>query len=387
MKTAKLVLMLVLLLNLTGCWSKIELDELTFIYGLYIDTGENPGTVEVSISSPLPNRLISGAQGGSSSGDGQAYSMVSKTAATIPDAVILIQKDLSRRLEVSHLKIVVVGKKYAQQGIGDMLEWFKRQPEIPLGTYIMAAPGRAKEIPKLSPVFEQLPDQVLSNIVKENIMYSTTIRDCMLSEASNMGYAMNYLSFGTINETSDQGKTEYWAGIGGVMLFQDKKMKGLLKIKEGRSLALAAGHLAGHNTLPVYSITWEDDGKGAASAIFLSNKASTSVKMTAEGPVFAVKVKGRAGITFFQDSEGRKADQLSELIITKLQAEVVKEISESLEQVRKTGADVLQLGMLLEWNYPEEWKRLREHWEDYYSREAQIKVTAKFRIEDFGSEK
>lgn len=387
MKTLKLFLVFALLVNLTGCWSKIELDELTFIYGMFIDAGEEPGTVEVSISSPLPNRLMSGTQGGSGAGDGLAYSMVSKTSTTIPDAVILIQKDLSRRLEISHLKIVVVGKEYAKQGIGEMLEWFKRQPEIPLGTYIMAAPGRAKEIPKLSPIFEQLPDQVLANIVKENIMYSTTIRDCVLAEASRMGYAMNYLSFGSKDETSEHGKPEYWAGVGGVMLFQDGEMKGILKIKEGRSLAWAAGHFAGHNTLPVYSFAWEDDGKGAVSTVFLSNSASTSVKMTPEGPVFHVKVKGRAGITYFEDSEGRKADQLSDLIITKLQEEVVKEISESLEHVQKSGADVLQLGMLMEWNYPSEWKRLREHWEDYYSKEARIKVTANFKIADFGSEK
>lgn len=63
MKPLKLILVLVLLMNLTGCWSKLELDELTFVYGLFIDVGEEPGTVEVTISSPLPNRLDSGTQG------------------------------------------------------------------------------------------------------------------------------------------------------------------------------------------------------------------------------------------------------------------------------------------------------------------------------------
>ena len=387
MKPVKLFLALVLLLNLTGCWSKIELDELTFIYGMFSDAGKEPGTVEVAISSPLPNRLMSGTQGGSGAGDGKAYSMVSKTAATIPDAVILIQKDLSRRLEISHIKIVVVGKQYAQHGIGEMLEWFKRQPEIPLGTYIMAAPGRAGEIANLSPIFEQLPDQVLNNIAKENLLFSTTVRDCILSEASHMGYAMNYLSFGQKTDSAEPGKIEHWAGVDGVMLFQDKRMKGILNVKEGRALAWAAGHFAGHITLPVYSIVWEDDGKGAASAIFLSASASASAKMTPEGPVFHVKIKGRPSITYFEDSEQRGADKLSKLLQTRLEQKVVNEVSDALEIVQKAGVDVLHLGMLVEWNYPAEWKRLREQWEDYYTREAQIKVTADFNIEDFGSEK
>lgn len=387
MKTVKLIVGLAMVLNLTACWSKIELDELTFIYGMFIDAGKEPGMVEVTISSPLPNRLMSGTQGGSGAGDGKAYSSVSKAAATIPEAVILIQKDLSRRLEISHLKIVVIGKEYARQGIGDMLEWFKRQPEIPLGTYIMAAPGRAQEITKLSPIFEQLPDQVLNNFAKENLTFSTTIRDCVLAEASHMGYAMNYLSFGQKPDNADPGKTQYWAGVDGVMLFQNLKMKGILNVKNSRALAWAAGHFAGRTALPVYSITWDEDGKGSASTVFLSNKASTSVKMTPDGPVFHVKLKGRAGITYVKDSENREAEMLSPLILTKLQDKVVKEVTESLDRIKKNGSDVLQLGMLVEWNYPQEWEQLRERWEDYYSKEARIKVSADFTIADFGSEK
>lgn len=92
MKLIKQAVIILMLLNLTGCWSKVELDELTFIYGLYIDVGKEPGTVEVSISSPLPNRLMSGTQAGSGTGDGKAYTLVSKTARTIQDATIMIQK-------------------------------------------------------------------------------------------------------------------------------------------------------------------------------------------------------------------------------------------------------------------------------------------------------
>lgn len=386
MKLIKQAVIILMLLNLTGCWSKVELDELTFIYGLYIDVGKEPGTVEVSISSPLPNRLMSGTQAGSGTGDGKAYTLVSKTARTIQDATIMIQKDLSRHLEISHIKIVVLGKEYAQQGIGKVLEWFERKPEFPLDTYIMAAPGKAKDIFKLTPVFEQNPDQVLMNIANENILFSTSVKDCLLAEASDMGYAMNYLSFGKKEETSEQGKTEYWAGVQGVMLFQDAKMKGILDVKQSRALAWGAGRLAGRLELPEYTITWDEEGKGSASAIFQSNSASRTVKMTSEGPVFQIKVKGRASITFLEDSEGRSVNDLSPLIKRKLQERIVKEISNSVRSVQEAQIDVLQLGMVVEWKYPKAWNKLRERWYDYYAN-AEIKVTADFTIEDFGSER
>lgn len=217
MKPFKLGIVLLLLLNLTGCWSKIELDQLTFIFGMYIDVGKEPGTVEISINAPLPNRLMSSTQAGSS--QGKNYSLVTKTASTITDAIILIQKDLSRRLEISHIKVIVIGKEYAVRGIYELLEWTKRQPELPIGTYVMAAPGKAKEIAGLSAIFEQLPDQVLRNFSELNMTYATTIRNCLQAEANNMGYAMNYLSFGENPDEMEQGKPVQWAGVKGVMLF------------------------------------------------------------------------------------------------------------------------------------------------------------------------
>lgn len=197
MRTLKIgVIVLLLLLNLTGCWSKVELDELTFVYGLFIDTGKEPGTVEVTINAPLPNRLSSAGQPANGDGGGRAYSNISKTAETISDAVMLIQKDLTRKLTLTHLKVVVIGQTYARQGIGDLLEWIKGEPALPLGTYIMGSPGSAKDLNKLTPIYEQLPAQVLMNFATEKFMFATTIKDCLFAEASGVGFAINNLSFG-----------------------------------------------------------------------------------------------------------------------------------------------------------------------------------------------
>ncbi|WP_151733977.1 Ger(x)C family spore germination protein [Paenibacillus tengchongensis] len=382
MKLLKIAVSVLLLLNLTGCWSRVELDELTFIFGMYVDAGEDPGTVEVSISAPLPNRLQTGTTGGEK---GKGYSMVSKTAKNITDAVILIQKDLSRRLEISHIKAVVIGKEYAAQGISELLDWFKRQPEFPLGTYIMGAPGKAKEIAELSPIFEQLPDQVLMNFSKGNMIFATTVKDCVLAESYSMGYAMNYLSFGTNPEQEEQGKPVKWAGIQGVMLFQESAMKRILGVEDSRALSWAAGHFAGQLTLPLYTVKWEGDSEGTASALFYGNSASRSMKMTREGPIFYVKLKGRASITYFRDNAGKSAREMSGLITKKVQEKLKTDIEQSLRKTQEAGVDVLQLGVLMEWNAPEEWRKLKERWIDYYKQQARIVVTAQINIDEFGA--
>lgn len=384
MKLLKLGLALLLLLNLTGCWSKIELDQLTFIFGIYIDAGAEPGTVELSISSPLPNRLVSGTQSGTA--QGKSYSTVTKTAHSITDAIIMIQKDLSRRLEISHIKAIVIGKEYAANGIHELLEWCKRQPELPIGTYIMAAPGKAKEIAGLSAIFEQLPSQVLRNFSELNLTYATTIRDCLLAESNNMGYAMNFLSFGE-KEEKDQGEPVKWAGVQGVMLFSGMKMTGTLNSDESRALSWAAGALSGHVTLPMYTIMWnEQESKGKASALFYNNTVSRKVRITADGPVFYIKLKGKASVTLFDDNNTDEAIDHSSLIRRKLEERITSEVKKAIEHTQEAGADVLQLGMLLEWNHPREWKKLKERWNEYYTR-AEIIVTTDISIVDFGASK
>ncbi|MEK3964437.1 MULTISPECIES: Ger(x)C family spore germination protein [Paenibacillus] len=383
MRTLKIGVVILLLLNLTGCWSsKVELDELTFVYGLFIDVGKEAGTVEITINSPLPNRLNSGSQPSSGGGDGNSYSTVSKTADTIADAMLLVQKDLTRQLSLSQLKIIVLGKAYAEQGIGELLLWIRREPSLPLGTYVMASPGSAKEMNTLTPIYEQLPSDVLRSFGTEKYMFSTTIKDCIFAEASGVGFAINNLSFGKKEETTKEGKPQYWAGIQGAMLFQNEKMKGILKLKEGRALAWAAGKLK----LSVYSVTW-DGGESAASVVFVSAKSSKKVKITDKGPVFTVKLKGKASVIYLRDPKKRNLEEISNIITEKLSDKVTVNLTEAIHLSQKAGADVLQLGMLLEWNDPKLWKQLRERWDNYYAHEADIKVKTDFRIVDFGTAK
>ncbi|MEK4260109.1 Ger(x)C family spore germination protein [Paenibacillus sp. FSL L8-0499] len=383
MRTLKIGVVILLLLNVTGCWSsKVELDELTFVYGLFIDVGKEAGTVEITINSPLPNRLNSSSQPASGGGDGNSYSTVSKTADTIADAMLLVQKDLTRQLSLSQLKIIVLGKAYAEQGIGELLLWIRREPALPLGTYVMASPGSAKEMNTLTPIYEQLPSDVLMSFGTEKYMFSTTIKDCLFAEASGVGFAINNLSFGKKEETTKEGKPQYWAGIQGAMLFQNEKMKGILKLKEGRALAWAAGKLK----LSVYSVTW-DGGESAASVVFVSTKSSKKVKLTDKGPVFTVKLKGKASVIYLRDPKKRNLEEISNIITEKLSDKITANLTEAIRLSQEAGADVLQLGMLLEWNDPKLWKKVRERWDNYYTHEADIKVATDFRIVDFGTAK
>jgi spore germination protein KC len=100
-----------------------------------------------------------------------------------------------------------------------------------------------------------------------------------------------------------------------------------------------------------------------------------------------VNLKGKASIIYLRDPKNRDEEELSQIIIEKLNEKVSNHLTEAILNTQKVGADTLQLGLLLEWNDPKQWNQLKERWENYYAQEADIKVKTDFHIVDFGTAK
>ncbi|MFD3257157.1 Ger(x)C family spore germination protein [Paenibacillus lentus] len=376
-----IVFSLLVLSMMTGCWSKVELDERVFVNGLYLDVGKTPGTVAVTISTPLSNRLQSGQESGGGSSSEKPYSLLTQQSTSISKALETIHKDLSRQLSLSEIKIIMISQKYGKQGISDLLEWIKREPDVPIGAYILVTSGDLQETAHLTPVFEQLPTTVLLSFASQGYMLNTTIRDCIVSETAGLGFAVTQLKTGTIISAADAGKKEAWAGIQGAALFQQDKLKGALPYEEAKVIAWAKGNLR----FPIYSVQW-DETRGNADVKFTYTNGRTSVKMTNEGPVFTVHLKGRASIIAKKDALNRPIKDISGIIMERLNHRISADFNKSIKASQKSGADVLQLGFLLEWNYPAFWNNVKEKWPDYYSHHAKINVVTNFSFDDFGKE-
>lgn len=375
MKLLNIWKILVPVLLLTGCWSRVEINEQAFIFALFFDKGEQEGTVEVTISSPLPNRLISGQQVGSGGGQDDPYAMVSKSGHSIAEALNAIQRDLSRRLDFSHNRIIVLGKEFAEDGIGDLLDWILRERSIDLSTFMMQAPRKATEIAGLSPVYESFPSYVLKRLAIQNNMLGTTVKDCLKGQLGNTGYAMTHLSSGALPEAGEKMKKGNWTGLQGIALFQKDKYKGALDLEQSRALAWASGQI--HK--PVYNVAW-DGGKSKASVLFFNTKGYKEVAMTPSGPVFTVKLGGTADIVSMKDEKKRSVAEVNRIIVSELNDQIGTYLNEALKTTQEKGADVMQFGNMLEAEYPRVWSEFKKEWEEKYRTEADFNIKLKLNI-------
>ncbi|MNS78797.1 hypothetical protein D3C72_1124280 [compost metagenome] len=108
--------------------------------------------------------------------------------------------------------------------------------------------------------------------------------------------------------------------------------------------------------------------------------------MTNEGPRFDIQLIGKGDLVNFKDHEHRDAKEVNQLIEELLKKKIENDLAAAIRSSQRAKADVLRLGLLLEWNYPEEWKKYRQEWEDYYHNRIQIRANAQIDVKNNSNE-
>ncbi|WP_020615038.1 Ger(x)C family spore germination protein [Paenibacillus daejeonensis] len=374
-RCAVTLLLILTSVSLSGCWSKVEVNERTFITGLYIDRAED-GQVEVTISAPLPNRLVSQVGEGGSQG-GRPYAILSKTARTIPEALEAMQIDLSRKLSWGHTRVLTVGESYARAGVEELLDWINHEPLFHLSSFLNVAEGKAKDITKLTPVYEESPSEVLREFSNQHNLISTQVQDMMTSNALDLGATTPLLKTEVTEMVSENNKPSIWAGQRGGAMFLDGRMVDTLDIHQTYAVAWA------RNELDQLYLSVEKENHVASLKVY---ELEGKLKVHKENgkPVFKVLLKGKGAM------RNNMPDHLSDLeyanaLEVMVEQQITGYMESALKKARKHGADILLLAYRLEWKYPKLWKEYQKSWIDYVKDSIDIRVTTDINLQYFGS--
>ncbi|MGN7412143.1 Ger(x)C family spore germination protein [Paenibacillus sp. SAF-068] len=359
----------------TGCWSKVEINERTFITAMYVDKAATPGEIEVTLSMPLPNRLSP--EGGGSGKE--PYAAVSATAPTIADAIERIQTDLTRKISWGHTRVIVFGQAYAREGIQDTMEWIARQPLFHLSSYVMVTSGRAKDVSDLTPVFEETPSDVLREFSTEENLLKTQMLSIFTADKMNQGFATSMLGSKKTAMVSEEGESKKWISQIGGTIFRQMRMVGTLSADEARAVAWAGENLD--------SLTLSVRTKKQKASMTLYNMHSDiQAKLQNGEPHFIITLTGKAELNSVipvlkaKDIVGTK--DIEQAANEKVDAHLTR----ALQTAKHQGADILMLGYRLEWRYPQVWKKLRPTWVNYVKNDLQFTVNTNINIQFVGSE-
>lgn len=173
-----LVLLLGLALGAGGCWSRRELEDTAFVLALgFAQT--RPGQVRVTLQSALPSRLSGGAKGeggGGGAGSGETGPVWVATAEgpTVFAAVRELEKRASDRLFLAHARVLLFSEQAAREGIGPVLDYALREPQIRETVTLLVTPDSPEEVLKTIPSQEKIPVFYLNNLLEHARLHGTS---------------------------------------------------------------------------------------------------------------------------------------------------------------------------------------------------------------------
>ncbi|MFC5446913.1 Ger(x)C family spore germination protein [Paenibacillus aestuarii] len=392
--------LLLICLSLSGCWDRQEIEERAVILGIGIDQAEpdaekkelplshKPGqlhipskkmirlTVQVAVPGRIP--LGPGMGGGeSSSGGNRTVWVVSGVGHTIDDAINGLQQRIAPPLFFGHLRVIVVSERVAKNGLVNLNDFFRRNPEIRRMSWMFISRGEAMDIMKASPQLERVPSIYLMTTMDQSVKMGRFPNDILglFWSASSAKGKEGYLPYCELDGENN-------IKIRGLAYFRGDKLAGTT---DGMDITLFMG-IMGMNPsggqayvqVPGKSEYLEYSGR--------SRKALTKVDIQDGKPHVRVKIMIEGNIREKSNESVKLSHDVIQLMERQLEQDAVKMYQDFIHRTQEKGADIFGFGEHIrsrQWRYWDEQIKTKEQWEKMYP-DLKVDIQVKVQIRRVG---
>ncbi len=380
-RTATLLFISVLAcFGLTGCWSSIELNNRSFVRIIFLDKVKDG--VEITLSFPLPNRLIPGQSGGTGELTGKPFTTITKTGHDIGEAYRLIQSDLSRTITFGQTSVVIIGKELAKTGIVHILEFISREPRFHINTNLYIAPGKAKEVTTIPIIFERFPVDILLAYGNQLVTIDTTAKDCLVATYYGGDMIIPMLKIETKAIPSEKTKVQNWLGTDGAAIFKQGKLVHTLTTYEMRGAMWILGKMKDAEI----SVNAPTDGKPLD---FMINQSHSRIKPVIAGDQITMHIHCKADASLISSQSNFPLQDPEQIKKLERSLEELIEIrmTKAIERSQHAGADVFQFSSYLDWYVPSVWKEVAPRWRKVYRERVKVIPHVTITVKRLGTNK
>jgi len=379
------VLVLLIPISLTGCWSRLELNDVAIITATAIDHAED-GKLQLSLEiMKVKGNKGSGDKGGGGSSENSNL-IVSEKGESIMDAYSIIQKKLSRQLIFSHNRVVIVGEKLARSGLSPVLDFFSRYREARGNSFLVATKGEAKKVLQTPPNFEIFTAEQIREEEKARQLESVSFKE-FVSRLLDKGIepVCTQLQAVPLNGPKGDSSKEEDKGIGlvGAGIFLHDKLIGWMKRQDAETMLWMSNKLK-ESTMTV-SMSEHDKGIGKVSVQLFKAKAKIKPNIQGEKVRFDI-VMSMSG-ELFENSTKMSIKEVHNLnkIQQALEQEVVKRVDSVVEKLQKQfKSDAIGFGTILHRKYKKAWnEKYVNIWDEEFPK-VEVHTTAHFKITGTG---
>jgi len=373
-KIYKIVICVILIVSLCGCWNKHELNELGIVMGVGVDKAPREDKVQITAQVVKPGEIKS--MGGKSSGGSKnkTFWNIKDTGDCVFDTIRDMTNQSSRKLYFPHNQVVIYGRSIAEEGLAKYLDFFFRDHETRVNVYILIADGSASDVLDVEPQLEQMPAvNIAKVVVSQANATSQTIAVRLKDFKSRLmsGTTAPVAPIIGIIGTDEEKVAE----ITGTAVFKKDKLVGELNKTEGRGLLWVLGEVKSG----IIKVNSSSDNPVNLEIVRAKAKYSPEIK---DGKV-KIKISILEEGTIAEQSGSEDLSSTSEIeFLEKQKSEAIKsEVLAAFAKAKELNADIFGFGDAINDKYPIEWKTMKDDWDNIFQTiEVDVNVQAKLRL-------
>jgi spore germination protein KC len=372
----------VMLLVLTGCWNRRELNELAIAVGMAIDKSSD-GQYVISVQVVDPNEVTPRL----GTGGRAPVTIYKQKSKTLHEALRLMTTVSPRKIYLGHLRILVLGEALAEDGVAKILELLHRDQELRSDFYIILARDTTgfAVLENVSPI-EKIPAQKLykSLEVSQRVWAPTyaTQLDELVSQMTSSGKSpvLTGIHFigseekGGTKQNLDKVYPESTLQYHDLGVFRGDQLVGWLNKRESKGL----NYIVGKVSTTVGEVYWPEGGLFVVEVIRASSKIKARV---VNGKAYIdVYVKAQGNISEVQcnmDLTDPKVIKKAEKLVEKVNRQLTME---SVKRARELHSDIFGFGEAVHRADPQAWKKMKDTWHDKGFLKASIRFHPDIKI-------
>jgi len=360
------------ILVLSGCWDRVEVNDLAIVTGAGIDKSDN-NQIELSLQIFIPKTLGSGGGQTGGSGGGKMTVTASHTGKNIADALSRLQGILPREVFWGQCKVFIIEEALAKQGIQDQMDFLLRHPEPRGRAYIYISEGKSKAILENVPNLERYSAEVLREITNYRIGMQTTIQDVddMLTGVTQ-AVAIPHVK---VSALPSEGKPIKYVHIEGTAVFDKDQMVGTISEAETRGVLWLRNEIKGYT---VNVEIEEEEGLVSLNPVAARVRLTPQIKgeklkMIVDVDTEGTIVQNETNINFHDPKLLKKVEHAYENSIKTRIEDALEELQHELH------VDIVGFSKEFYRKYPKEWKKIENHWSERFS-EMDVTINVKAHI-------
>jgi germination protein, Ger(x)C family len=366
MKTGKrlcVLLLIVSMLLLSGCWNYQEIERFSMVSGFAIDRGTEGHKYHFTFEFL------------DLSGDNPGSKLLETEGDTVFDGIRNAISKSQKKLTFSECKVVVISKDLASEGITPLLDFVSRDAEPRLTLVPMISEEKtAGEILQQKPVTDHLICLEIDQMLAQNVASLSKTPRTKLYQANNMlaGEGTS-LVLPSIKVAEQQTATT--VELAGTAIFKKDKLIGFLDVDQSQLMLFIKDQIKGGLLLT----SPDSDGRNITLEIEESRTKITPV-ITQNLPAVKIDIKTVCALGENQTAKRHIPTERIKDVEKSAKSGLETSVSNLIKTAQKQyKCDIFGFGNLIYQNDPQLWEQDKPKWDEIFTA-MDIAVTADIKI-------